>query len=158
MRKKIAIIGLVLVLVSYFVVPSLILSVNLVSFSIENPRPWTNGLYVNVTVVVSNRGVWPVELTDLHWIVAFPASAFHVNVGWCPISITLAPLQTIRAETVVGYTEEDLFIMGKRQARGEQVDPRIQQIQIVVYGRVTTLGIAEHDIAIFRTQIEVTYR
>jgi hypothetical protein len=158
MRKKIAIIGLVLVLVSYFVVPFLILPVNLVSFSIENPRPSKNGLYVNVTVVVSNLGIWPVELDDLHWIVAFPASDFHVNSAWSPVSIMLAPLQTIRAETVVGYTEEDLFIMVKRQARGEQVDPRIQQIQIVVYGRVTTLGIAERDIAIFRTQIEVTYR
>jgi hypothetical protein len=157
MRKKIAIAILVLVLIPYLVLPFLLSPVNFVSLSIENPRPWADGLFVNVTMVVSNRGVWPVELANLHWIVAFPDSPFASSIAWCPVSITLAPLQTVRTETVVGYTEEDLFVMPARMSE-ERVDPRIQQIQIVVWGRVTTLGIAERDIAIFRTQIEVKYK
>jgi len=122
----------------YFLLPVMISPVNLLVISIESPKPSQDGLWVNFTVVINNRGIWPLVLTDLRWGVGPLFKEYRV-AGF-PTSMTLLPLQTIRVEAFVTYTLESFFWIGFRQGIGQPIDARIRRVVIYVEGKVSTFG------------------
>jgi len=139
MRSRTALfITIGLLTVWYFLLPVMIPPVNLLVFSIENPRPSQDGLWVNFTVVIKNRGIWPLVLSDLRWG-AGPLFKEYRVAGF-PASMNLLPFQTIRIEAFVTYTLESFFWIGFRQGIGQPIDARIRRVVIYVEGKVSTFG------------------
>jgi len=137
MRSRTALfITIGLLTVWYFLLPVMIPPVNLMVFSIENPRPSQDGLWVNFTVVINNRGIWPLVLSDLRWGVGPLFKEYRV-AGF-PTSMTLLPFQTTRIEAFVTYTLESFFWIGFRQGTGQPIDARIRRVVIYVQGKVST--------------------
>lgn len=117
LKRILAVLHIVLILtLIWFTYPMLIPQTSLIELSIEDPHPVAGGLWVNFTVMIANKGVWPLTLNDLNWEIG-AICKIPTEARWAqherpfPKSVSLRPLETLSLDAYVRYSEASLLLL-----------------------------------------------
>ncbi len=108
MRNRVTLLVMFAVIAaSYLASPFVVLPVRFLSLSIENLHLSDNRLWLNFTVVIRNRGIWPLVLNEMH--LHFRDQDGKPIVGF-PSSLTLLPVQSIEIKGYGAYASDSYSV------------------------------------------------